>query len=819
MSLVGCRISCLIDNKEWHEGFVTSLSSYGKHLVEFHLIGEQRWLNMKRIAFFIAERPPNRSSQEQALMTADSGEYKEDNIILRNADGLAPIEDMKDWVYVEDISLDYAFAQSVLFKVFGGGVQETGHKTRGHTCLTDGDKFNAKFSKGSLLYGELLPRGANKAFGVNHLDCSSARVLFDLGMGTGKVAIQAFLQFRNLEYVYGVELSEGRYQVAEEAVLRMANLLGADSFHIQRSPGNFIILMEKGEGHADDKCRVLHLERGNLFDTLNMELADVVMLETDIPSSTYPQLCHFLNQMHVGARTLSYLDLRYIWCFVPFNFQQLERNKHLSDRYPTSWSVQRGHHFFIWNKMSMAQLGPAPSTVPGDGSHASRKRSQKGGDEGVEAAPAKSHGCLPTLSLFSSLLGRNRRVNRTVIPRPDSPEAAAAPEPPQPAEPRAGVTGVSGISSLQSSRGRSPRGTPRSPRSPSSSSPVSQRGSPRDGGAPGAVSAASLTPSPKAKRDSPRRSRAPAPAQKMVYTPRASGAPKMSDFAFPAGAVSQTGAEMGSLPCYKMDVDAAASTTTTSPAEEKEQISAENAVVQQSPMPFPQVALANPCTEGVASSTKGTEAVGTEQAAAFDMSATNTPPHVTAAAVYKLQVSVETTESSLVDPAAPGLETEIPLVHVPLALQFPLLAGQRSPYAADSDTMNTPMRLKHPGENTVLLEGRRADLRNRQMEFLSSLPQEHEEVIGKTELSFVERQWDRSLIEPVARPEKVKSIDPRANPDLSGLSSRKASAWAKGSASGVGRSVPEAGSQAPPAKPRLSKKQRNVSDESSCTIS
>lgn len=32
----------------------------------------------------------------------------------------------------------------------------------GHVCLTDDDKDNAKNNKGSLLYGELLPRGANK---------------------------------------------------------------------------------------------------------------------------------------------------------------------------------------------------------------------------------------------------------------------------------------------------------------------------------------------------------------------------------------------------------------------------------------------------------------------------------------------------------------------------------------------------------------------------------------------------------------------------------------------------------------------------------
>jgi len=90
-------------------------------------------------------------------------------------------------------------------------VQETGHKTKGHLCLSDDDKDYSKSLKGSLLYGELLPRGVNKALGSKHLNASSARTLFDLGMGIGKVVIQAFLQYRNLEFVYGVELSAGRY--------------------------------------------------------------------------------------------------------------------------------------------------------------------------------------------------------------------------------------------------------------------------------------------------------------------------------------------------------------------------------------------------------------------------------------------------------------------------------------------------------------------------------------------------------------------------------------------------------------------------------
>ena len=66
------------------------------------------------------------------------------------------------WVYCEDISQDFAYSQSVLFKIFGENVQETGHKTKGHLCVTESDKEVGKSGKGSLLYGELLPRGANK---------------------------------------------------------------------------------------------------------------------------------------------------------------------------------------------------------------------------------------------------------------------------------------------------------------------------------------------------------------------------------------------------------------------------------------------------------------------------------------------------------------------------------------------------------------------------------------------------------------------------------------------------------------------------------
>lgn len=58
---------------------------------------------------------------------------------------------LQDWIYIDDISLDYAFAQSVLFKIYGGYIQETGHKTKGHVCLTERDKEAGVTGKSSKM--------------------------------------------------------------------------------------------------------------------------------------------------------------------------------------------------------------------------------------------------------------------------------------------------------------------------------------------------------------------------------------------------------------------------------------------------------------------------------------------------------------------------------------------------------------------------------------------------------------------------------------------------------------------------------------------
>ncbi|KAJ8605221.1 hypothetical protein CTAYLR_000465, partial [Chrysophaeum taylorii] len=335
-SLVGCRVSVLLENREWSEGLVTQYHrSSGKHCVEFRHSGARRWLVMLRTAFYIVDR----------CNSALSEETKEPDGSL-NSKGLP-----EPWTFSEDLSLAYAKAQSTMHECYGRRVQETGHKTLGHTCVTEEDKRAACEIHGSLLYGELLPRGVNKALDERHLDARRATSLFDLGMGTGKVAMQAFLQFPNLRRVYGVELSSARFKVAEEALLILAS--SATSSH---EPNVRVQSHVKGESLTVVKTttkQTLEIAHGNLFATRDLDHADVVMLETEIPSNAFPQFSTLLDSAREGCRVLTYLDLRKVWQLPgrPFPFRQLESNRSFADRYPTSWSVHRGHHLFLWVKV------------------------------------------------------------------------------------------------------------------------------------------------------------------------------------------------------------------------------------------------------------------------------------------------------------------------------------------------------------------------------------------------------------------------------------------------------------------------------------
>lgn len=375
-SLVGCRVSVLLDNREWSEGIISQYHrSSGKHCVEFRASGERRWLHMLRTAFYIIERASHSLGTEETKEPEPSS-------------GLAPVE---PWTYAENLSLNFVRAQSIMYHCYGRRIQETGHKTLGHICVTEDDKRTAADAKGSLLYGELLPRGVNKALGPKHLNAARASTLFDLGMGTGKVALQAFLQFSNLKRVFGVELSAARFRIAEKALLNLL-MMYPNKYVLQRHvTGKFLSV------RALETSQVLEVACGNLMHIDDIQEADIVMLETEVSPEVFGQFSGMLNRAKEGSRLLTYLDLRKVWQLSgSFPFRQLEANRSFADRYPTSWSVQRGHHFFLWIKLLKPPLGSALSAAGGSQS--------AGASDGSEhTGKSKERGCFyPIIALFVS---------------------------------------------------------------------------------------------------------------------------------------------------------------------------------------------------------------------------------------------------------------------------------------------------------------------------------------------------------------------------------------------------------------------------------
>jgi hypothetical protein len=73
-----------------------------------------------------------------------------------------------------------------------------------------------------ILFGELLPDGVGRLLDREHLDIESASSLTDLGMGVGKLSLQAFLQYKNLQRVVAVECSSQRFRVATRALEKLA---------------------------------------------------------------------------------------------------------------------------------------------------------------------------------------------------------------------------------------------------------------------------------------------------------------------------------------------------------------------------------------------------------------------------------------------------------------------------------------------------------------------------------------------------------------------------------------------------------------------
>lgn len=202
-----------------------------------------------------------------------------------------------------------------------------------------------------LTYGEVLPQGVTKALGPERLlPSAQARVLLDLGMGTGKFAMQAFLEVPWLEHVLGMELTHARFNIAAKALKKLA----------ARNPGRFGCQVEKDAETGQEKCltliensRSLEFRLGDIFqlETELVNKADAIVMAVAFPAEMTSKVQQLLKLGKQGCRLLTYedhgLENSHTWDPpAPRAFARLPCNGS-QDHYPVSWVPKPGHAFYL----------------------------------------------------------------------------------------------------------------------------------------------------------------------------------------------------------------------------------------------------------------------------------------------------------------------------------------------------------------------------------------------------------------------------------------------------------------------------------------
>lgn len=226
----------------------------------------------------------------------------------------------------------------------------------GKACIQQQERDNATNNRSSLLFGELAPMGVTKMFDQEHLRAGSCKTLYDLGMGCGKLILQAFEQFPTLEHVVGVELSESRYGLALKnfnSFVRATSNVKIDKTKTNKR--RMVINATHTMKDGSEKIREMEIEKGNMWARTDAFEADIVVMETQIPGSSHQTLCNFLHGMKSGARLLTYENVEEIYGNqkgefpIPCPFDRLPNND-FEDRFFTSWAQKRGHRFHLWER-------------------------------------------------------------------------------------------------------------------------------------------------------------------------------------------------------------------------------------------------------------------------------------------------------------------------------------------------------------------------------------------------------------------------------------------------------------------------------------
>lgn len=252
-----------------------------------------------------------------------------------------------------------------------------------YVSLGQEDEVENKDQKALYTFGEILPLGVDGLLSNDailskhdgkhkHKDQKTRIRFYDLGAGLGRLALQVWLAYSEIDDVIAIEYAPSRFQVGLRALERLVQMNEKAIAVVDRSDRSIILSMHTSYAQfiwPDEKkqewpaliqpppkwitTRTLTYMQGDLFTYCEQVIsrANIVFIETDIPDSRVPELWQLLCNLHQGTRFLLYhtmdnLKARARMDSIPF----LLFRKIGTFSTPTTWS-RIGAPFEVWEKL------------------------------------------------------------------------------------------------------------------------------------------------------------------------------------------------------------------------------------------------------------------------------------------------------------------------------------------------------------------------------------------------------------------------------------------------------------------------------------
>ena len=186
--------------------------------------------------------------------------------------------------------------------------------------------------------------------------CKTKKVFYDLGTGTGKVPLQAFLEFTSLTKCVGIEITDQRFALAEQNMLKIikSGYDGRCFELVKHEKGKIITIKEKFNTKTGEiiyrQCTIWH---GSMFDyPYDIKDADICNIAVPFPLSVYGKVIELVQQTKTGCTISSYENMR-AWPFRDMNgdkcLDRLKDKPYFNRCKKNSW----GLYLFEHNKIHL----------------------------------------------------------------------------------------------------------------------------------------------------------------------------------------------------------------------------------------------------------------------------------------------------------------------------------------------------------------------------------------------------------------------------------------------------------------------------------